>query len=84
MPNRKIDAHQIRQRDILVLPLKRNIPACRWPGQMGNQDKDRQHFSRTIRSADQGQERCCRGRRLVGSLKDIKFPDGALDNAFAG
>ncbi len=85
MPKGKIDAHQIRQRDTIVLPFKRNIASLsirldRW------ETDTKPGTTATVRSAAQGKAKdaIVELDNHVDRLKDVKFPQGTLDTAFAG
>lgn len=85
MSKGKKDAHQIRQRDTMVLPFKRNIASLsirldRW------ENDTKPGTTTTVRSAAQGRAKdaIVELDNQVARLKDVKFPQGTFDTALAG
>lgn len=85
MPKGKIDAQQIRQRDSIVLPFKRNIASLsirldKW------ETDTKPGTAASTRSAAQtkAKDAIVELDTQVARLKDVKFPQGTFDTAFAG
>lgn len=85
MPKGKIDAHQLRQRDTILLPFKRNIASLSI--RLDKWEADTKPGTTAIaRSAAQtkAKDAIVELDNQVARLKDAKFPQGTLDAAVAG